>query len=70
MSGKSQDLHSIEDEEFAADPEEQHIEAALEPAKLANANDARKRLEDYWEQKALEEELKRIDDWDDADSPS
>ena len=69
MSGKSQDLFDdIEDDGFATDPEAKQAEAALESGKLAHANDARKRLEDYWEQKALEEELKRIDDWDDAES--
>lgn len=36
---------------------------------LARASDARRRLEDYWAQKALDEELKKIDDWDD-DSPA
>ena len=71
MSAKSQRLSdSIESDEFLTDPEEPQTEVQPEdvqlPANLTNANVARRRLEEYWEQKALQEELKHID-WEDED---
>lgn len=68
MSGKPQRLIDIDetDDAFMVD----HEEPGAEPKttnKLTNANDARRRLEAYWEQKALEDELKHIDEWDESD---
>ena len=34
-----------------------------EMGELKHAADARKRLEAYWEKKALEDDLKKLDDW-------
>jgi len=68
MTGTPQRLRDEQEiAEFAVDHDELHAEITPESTDLTNANDARRRLEDYWAQKALEEELKNIDDWDDAD---
>jgi len=56
MTGNSTDLPEDIDDDGAADPQALHIEVdSPVPGKLANANDARRRLENYWEEKALEE---------------
>ena len=72
MSAKSQRLsESFDGDEFLTDPDELQTEVQAEhvqlPANLTNANVARRRLEEYWEQKALQEELKHIDGDDDED---
>ena len=61
MSGRSLRLNDdLKQEEYSIDPEELQTEVIPMSENLTNANDARRRLEEYWEQKALQEELKHI----------
>jgi len=34
------------------------------PLRTQKASDARRRLEDYWEEKRLKDQLKGLDDWE------
>jgi hypothetical protein len=65
MSGKPR---KVRDDEPYDSAEEMPRAPATE--RLTPASDARRRLEDYWAQKALNEELKKIDDWDDENPAS
>jgi len=56
----------FDNEAFTFDSDEPQIERPT-PDKLADASNARRPTEDHWEQRALEEELKKFDDQDDAD---
>jgi len=67
MSGNPQHLRQVIDED-RLEIDDHDDQVTSEPAAaLSNASDARRRLEDYWAQKALDEELKNIDDWDETD---
>lgn len=72
MSGKSQQFYEeFSDDEFEPGTgdqlQDQEVAGVRRPNTLTSARDARKRLEDYWEKKALEDELRDIDHWDDTD---
>ena len=50
--------------------EEDHddLDDVMRAESIQSSADARRQLEDYWAQKALEAQLKALDDWDDADT--
>jgi hypothetical protein len=71
MSGKSQQFfEEFSDDEFESgsgdQPEDQRVTGGRKPGALTSARDARKRLEEYWDKKALDDELRDIDDWDET----
>jgi len=62
MSGQNRTTTSPE-----PDTRNDHDDVGSEmPAKsIQKSTDARRRLEDYWAQKALDAQLRALDDWDD-----
>lgn len=50
--------------------EEDHadIEDVMPAASIQSSADARRQLEEYWEQKELDAQLKALDDWDDVET--
>jgi hypothetical protein len=63
MSGQQVNQKLSADEQDWDDHDDTGDELPAES--IQTSKDARRKLEDYWAQKALEEQLRALDDWDD-----
>ncbi|OED39445.1 hypothetical protein AB833_15400 [Chromatiales bacterium (ex Bugula neritina AB1)] len=59
MGGKTE--HQLFDDDQFEEQDDEHTILPIDG--IEHASNARKRLEAYWEEKALAEDLKRLDDW-------